>query len=1064
MDPRDGQELDGAVRPLTREDLARHEGDAAPCWVRDLDNARIIWANAAALQLYDARSGEELYRRDFSPLTAAAATRLSIYHRRVCAGRRVRSQWTLLPHGRPVTVLADLLPYRDDAGRILLFFRARVIDEAMCKETLRMLDGTRHSSLPFALYAEDGQLLECNAAHARTFGQAGEHEDESLVRLFADRRDHEAILQSLGEFETVSRRARTNTVAGPRWHLIQVTRIPDAVDGAWVLHTEFSDVTEQVEGEIRAHGAEKLLQRLANELDFPVAFISAESRFQFVNDRFCEWTGKPREAIIGQTVIDAVGKQSDDFWRQLWQECAGGTRARHEVKVPFAAAGERWVSVEGVPVMHEDGRTDGLFVIAYDIQTLKQTQRSLATVEKERLQIADNLPLAVCKVGRDDALSFANAQFCNWFGLGREATIGRRLDSIFSAELLAETRGERERAFAGETVWFRREATINERRCWVDVTLAPATDARGHVTAVVAVLADVTDRVIARQKLGRARETLSAHLANTPLGVIQLDRERRVVEWTGRAAEIFSWTTEQARGRHVDELKLFDEESRAHFEMELDWLGTSTTERFTLNARSARRDGSVIHAEWNGSVLRDDQGRVDSYLMLVQDQSARVAAEHHLQYIANHDLLTGLANRAQFVERLKSDTGRAARHGLPLAVALLDLDRLKVVNDSLGHPAGDQLLQQVGERIASTLVDGDLVARSGGDEFLMLLDLERLSGRLEDALGELRRVMSAPFNVAGQEVFVTASIGISRYPQDATDPNELIKHAEWAMFRAKDSGRNSVHVFSAHDDEGTARLTLEADLKRAVDTGQFELHYQPKFNLAQDSVIGAEALLRWRHPQRGLVPPDEFIPIAEDTGLILDIGAWVFRETCRQLALWRLETGCTIQVAVNLSPVQLRHSGVAEQVLQELRRHGLPGSAIMVEITESSLIADPGLASRTLEALRDYGVHAAIDDFGKGFSSLIQLKRLPIDALKIDGAFIRDLVVSRDDAAIVNAIIGLAHNLELKVVAECVETAEQLSILRRNGCDEVQGYYLGRPLPADEFLARFHPKDRQPAH
>jgi predicted signal transduction protein with EAL and GGDEF domain len=348
-----------------------------------------------------------------------------------------------------------------------------------------------------------------------------------------------------------------------------------------------------------------------------------------------------------------------------------------------------------------------------------------------------------------------------------------------------------------------------------------------------------------------------------------------------------------------------------------------------------------------------------------------------------------------------------------------------------------------------------LVARTGGDEFMLLVELDDAdhASRVAD---DIQRRMREPLHVADQEIFVTLSIGVSVFPDDADNEQEITKNADWALYQAKDAGRNTAQLYSrSAANEAPFRLTLETDLRRVVEAGQLTLHYQPKQSLTNGRFTGAEALVRWRHPKQGLIQPDQFITLAEETGLIVGIGNWIIHEACRQSAEWRREYGTAPQIAINLSPMQLSRRQLADEILQAIDQHGLPGSAIMVEITETGVVSDPYLATLTLEALRAHGVQAAIDDFGKGYSSLTQLKRLPIDALKIDSSFVRDLVTDRDDAAIIQAIVGLGRSLDLRTIAEGVETAEQMSTLLKYGCDEIQGYFLARPLSASDFAAQF---------
>jgi diguanylate cyclase (GGDEF)-like protein len=430
----------------------------------------------------------------------------------------------------------------------------------------------------------------------------------------------------------------------------------------------------------------------------------------------------------------------------------------------------------------------------------------------------------------------------------------------------------------------------------------------------------------------------------------------------------------------------------------------------------------------------------------------RVNAE--LQHQATHDALTGLANRVLFAERLEQAIAAAQ----PFAVCVLDLDRFKVINDSLGHGAGDGLLKLVGRRLLSNTRTDDAIARAGGDEFLLLLhdlgareDVEKLAARWMRALAE-------PYRMHGTELHVSPSIGIARYPIDATDGEELLARADEAMYQAKQAGRNMFRFFDAEVmGSSRERLSIEADLRQAIARGQFELHYQPKIDIASGMTRSVEALLRWEHPARGRMMPSEFIAIAEDTGLILPIGEWVVREACKQARLWQQQGLPFLRVAINVSPTQFRQSGFPNTVREALLACSLDPSFLEIELTEATLMSNAERSVAMLEQLSRLGVLVSIDDFGTGYSSMTYLQRFPIDKLKIDRSFIRDLESNPDDASIVRAIISLAHGLRLKVVAEGVETAAQLEILRRMGCDQYQGHLRSPAVPAAQICGLLNP-------
>ena len=427
------------------------------------------------------------------------------------------------------------------------------------------------------------------------------------------------------------------------------------------------------------------------------------------------------------------------------------------------------------------------------------------------------------------------------------------------------------------------------------------------------------------------------------------------------------------------------------------------------------------------------------------------AANRQLRHLATHDALTGLPNRVLLDDRLAQAIAHAHRDGQPFAALVVDLDRFKLINDSLGHRAGDGVLDEVSRRLISVVRDIDTVARTGGDEFIVVVSP---SGIPEDAIAvahRAREALRAPMLISGVELHVTCSIGIAYYPTDANSADSLIARADAAMYCAKQRGRNNVQCFAQGMDAVTlGRVNMESELHAALKAGQFELHYQPKPDTQSGDVYSAEALIRWRHPERGLIAPEEFIPLAEECGLINEIGAWVLREACRQCAEWQRNGLPAFRIAVNVASTQFRRGDLLDVVRGALDAARLEARYLEIELTESAVMTNPEESAVILEQLSRMGVLVSVDDFGTGYSSINYLRRFPIDKLKIDRSFVRDLDCEVD-ASIVQAIISLAHSLKLKVVAEGVETPGQLQYLRTLGCDQYQGFHFSPPLPAREF-------------
>jgi len=465
--------------------------------------------------------------------------------------------------------------------------------------------------------------------------------------------------------------------------------------------------------------------------------------------------------------------------------------------------------------------------------------------------------------------------------------------------------------------------------------------------------------------------------------------------------------------------------------------------------RILRADGSTRWVHDRAFPVHDPSGRVYRIAGIAEDVTERRMAEEHLLHLAHYDVLTSLPNRVLFYDRLRQAIAQARRSQWITGVMFMDVDRFKNINDTLGHAVGDRLLQQVSERLIGAVRSGDTVGRLGGDEFAIVLS--NLGGA-QNAKRVAQKIMAAfnePFRLEGAEIYVTTSIGITLYPEDSTEQDTLIKNADAAMYRAKEAGRNGYQFYTREMSErGAALLNLEGGLRRALERDEFLLYYQPKAGVTTGEITGFEALLRWRHPERGLVMPDEFIPVLEETGLIVPVGEWVLNAVCAQLSEWWGAGLDPVPVAINLSARQFLARDLGSTIKRILDAHRIDPALIELEITESSLMVNPEEATRILEYLKSLGVRLSIDDFGTGYSSLGYLKRFPLDSLKVDRSFVRDVTTDADDATITRAVITMAHSLGLKVIAEGVETESQLAFLVENGCDQFQGYYLARPQPA----------------
>jgi diguanylate cyclase (GGDEF)-like protein/PAS domain S-box-containing protein len=566
----------------------------------------------------------------------------------------------------------------------------------------------------------------------------------------------------------------------------------------------------------------------------------------------------------------------------------------------------------------------------------------------------------------------------------------------------------------------------------------------------------------------RLNETLCAEIALRPQSenVAQNgDAERLIIQHAGdfvalldaKATWIYASPSYQAEFGKViqagaEYLEIVHADDRESIHSALQQLLTGETpKRLQYRVRMAKR--GERHLESEASLIRDSSGNVTQIVMISRDITERKEMEAYILHQSFHDALTGLPNRLLLVDRMKQATAHLGRKNAPVAVLFIDLDRFKDINDTLGHAAGDRLLQEVAERLGKCVRDGDTVARLSGDEFVVLL--AGLNDVQDAALvaDKIVTTVAAPCRIGGTELRVSPSIGIALFPDDGHDIDELLRNADTAMYHAKQEGRGRFSFFTSSMNEAASRrLAVGGALQKAIQREEFILHYQPKVSAATGEICGFEALIRWPQADGLWIPPSQFIPIAEETGRIEQIGNWALQEAAWQIRRWRAEVGHCCPVAVNVSASQFRKDGVANNIEAVLAEADIPAGMLEAELTESAVMADPAKAIQALHQIRDLGVSISIDDFGTGYSSLAYLKRFPLDKLKIDAAFVRDIASDPDDAAIVLAIITLAHSLGLTVTAEGVETAEQVAFLVEHGCDELQGHYFSKPVPTDEVL------------
>ena len=555
---------------------------------------------------------------------------------------------------------------------------------------------------------------------------------------------------------------------------------------------------------------------------------------------------------------------------------------------------------------------------------------------------------------------------------------------------------------------------------------------------------------LAEEEIAENAASIQQLFDEAPIGIAKLTLDGRFLEVNHAFSDILGYPNRGLIGMSMWEITHPDD--RSNTAEVIERLVSGEVDRFNFEKRYFRIDGDVVWASVNGSVVRDSQGRPQFLIGQIEDITERRALREQLALTAVTDPLTGLPNRKVFMEHLERALHRAEANGRHVALMFIDLDRFKLVNDGIGHDAGDRLLQRVAQRLSNALRDGDMLARFGGDEFTVLCEVVDEAESVE-IVGRLRHSMATPVHEADFEQFVSLSIGVALSTSETTMPSLLLRSADIAMYQAKRAGPGRFMLFDhQHDDDAARSLRTSNELHRAIQEDQLVLHYQPFVGMGRRTLIGTEALVRWQHPTRGLLPPSEFVDLAEECGLMGDLGAWVLRAACLQGAAWaaaRRQAGISGRVpsmSVNISPQQLAEAGFVDQVAAVLAETGFRPDRLWLEITEGALLHDPPAAIAVLCSLRALGVHLAIDDFGTGYSSLSYLKRLPVEALKIDRSFIEHLETASDDRAIVEAIVALGRALDLQVVAEGIERQGQADELVARGCHIAQGFLYGRPV------------------
>jgi diguanylate cyclase (GGDEF)-like protein/PAS domain S-box-containing protein len=698
-------------------------------------------------------------------------------------------------------------------------------------------------------------------------------------------------------------------------------------------------------------------------------------------------------------------------------------------------------------------------LLAATFERIQQGVIELARREDVFRNLYEKTPVMMHSVDTDRRLVSVNDAWLQRFGYQRSEVLGRASTEFLTPESRRRAEESVIPRFVSEG--FLRDVDyqmVTKHGEVIDVQLSAIwqRDAAGRPLRTLSVLKETTEQKRLAAELAAEKERIEVTLHSIGDGVVTTDERGRITYLNPVAEQLVGWTLHEARGRAFGEIvHLFDQYSGAILASPVecclqDQRVAGVPQSAVLRDRRGREYGVQSSV---APLLGKDRSLLGA-VMVFQDVTEARALSQKLAYLAHHDSLTDLPNRVLFQDRVHQACQHGLRHRSCFAVVFMDLDHFKHVNDSLGHAVGDELLKTIARRLTGTLRGSDTVCRLGGDEFVMLLADIAGPDDVGEVAKKILREVATPCSLQGTEVSVGLSLGIAVFPDDGEDPETLMKHADAAMYRSKREGRNRYQFFSKSVDQAaSARLRLEADIRRGLADGQFVAHYQPIIDAVSGVPVAVEALARWNLPGHGLQGPHVFITVAEESGLIVPLGAQMLRQACEQLRAWRGSVLESISISVNVSPLQLAHAGYVDSVAETLRSTGVDGAQLAFEITESTLMRDPEATLDILKQIKSLGVRLAVDDFGTGYSSLSHLKRFPVDGVKIDRSFVRDLETDPDDRELAKAIVAMSRSLRLRVVAEGVETPAQASMLSAMGCTSLQGFLYARPTDAATVTA-----------
>ncbi|RDI99173.1 EAL domain-containing protein [Dyella solisilvae] len=786
-----------------------------------------------------------------------------------------------------------------------------------------------------------------------------------------------------------------------------------------------------------------------------ITYIDRDRRFRFANGTHQAWMSVDPARLVGHTVEEVMDHWSMEQAGACLQQALDGLPAVYEGEL-FSGKARCYVHGNFQPDFDEDGQVRGVFTVFIDITARHALETQLRESEQRFYGAFQHAPIGMALVSTGGLMLRVNDALCQMLGYSEQELLSMALPDLTHSDDVAMSREMARAMRAGERDTYQLEKRYIHRdghSVHVLLSVSPVRNGDGEAYNAVAQIQDISQRKAYEEALFRERELAEVTLRSIGDAVITTDLQDRVTSLNPIAEAMTGWTHAEAVGKPMSEVfRLIDGRTREPMLSPLtDAITRDAIVELKGNAVLLHRNGFETPIEDSAASIHDHAGSVIGGVLVFHDVSETRALALKMAHLAQHDTLTGLPNRSLLQSRLEQVLASALRRHDQAALLHIDIDHFKQINDTLGHTAGDSMLRAFAEHLRGSLRNEDTVSRVGGDEFVVLLS--HVDGRTgaSQLCEKLMRLWQSEAASRPGESHVSFSVGISVYPDDAHDAESMLRNADIAMYEVKMQGRNGYRFYMpSMSERPAARLRIEQDLRKALRRGHLHLHYQPKVDANTDTIVGAEALLRWQLDGRDVYLPDEFIPVAEETGLIVPIGEWVIREACRQAGEW-YRSGHPIVVAVNVAAPQFQHPDFHATLKAALEEAQLPPSLIELELTERMVMSAGDQSRALMQHIKELGVSLALDDFGTGYCSLSYLKYFPIDALKIDRTFVRDIATDADNAAITDAIIAMAHSLDMTVVAEGVETITQAEHLRSAGCSLLQGFLFGGALPPEEL-------------